>query len=152
MNSWEGRNANAASGTWGGNESDGWSGWGWREQKTIIAVMNESGGRSPQAVTQSLRQDPVAPRTSLPWHSHINTLLRMRVRTRLGVSSRILQSRSGFSGSSQTARTAWLSSSRWSSVRELIFFRNYRHFALCIMLTAHRRCLLSIKRKCYSSA
>lgn len=29
MNSWEGRNANVASGTWGGNESDGWSGWGW---------------------------------------------------------------------------------------------------------------------------
>lgn len=28
MNSWEGRNANAAIGTWGGNESDGWSGWG----------------------------------------------------------------------------------------------------------------------------
>ena len=28
--------------------------------KTIIAVMNEGGGRSPQAITQSLRQASVA--------------------------------------------------------------------------------------------
>lgn len=29
-------------------------------EKTIIAVINEGGGRSPQAITQSLRQASVA--------------------------------------------------------------------------------------------
>lgn len=51
-----------------GNERDRWrEGEQERERegkkergKTIITVMNEGGGRSPQAITQSLRQASVA--------------------------------------------------------------------------------------------
>lgn len=42
-------------------------------QKTIIAVMNESGGRSPRAVTLSLRRDPVAP--ELHYHDTVTSTL-----------------------------------------------------------------------------
>lgn len=50
-----------------GNERDRWrdrepetEGEKREKEKTIIAVMNEGGGRSPQAITQSLRQASVA--------------------------------------------------------------------------------------------
>lgn len=47
-----------------GNETDGWRDRerekGGRREKTIIVVMNEGGGRSPEAITQSLRQASVA--------------------------------------------------------------------------------------------
>lgn len=50
-----------------GNERDRWrdrepetEGGKREKEKTIIAVMNEGGGRSPQAITQSLRQASVA--------------------------------------------------------------------------------------------
>lgn len=42
-------------------------------QKTIIAVMNESGGRSPRAVTLSLGRDPVAP--ELHYHDTVTSTL-----------------------------------------------------------------------------
>lgn len=132
MNSWEGRNANAVSGTWGGNESDRWSGWGWRLQKAIIAVMNESGGRSPQAVTQSLRQDPVAPPNFITMtQSHQHTPSDGSANTTGGLEQDL-------------AKQVWVQ--RGLQPLELRRGINYRHFALCILLTAHRHCLLSIKR------
>lgn len=63
------------------SQTDGAAGGGGVEgvQKTIIAVMNESGGRSPRAVTLSLRLDPVAPPNFITMtQSHQHSLLRMR--------------------------------------------------------------------------
>lgn len=45
------------------NETDGWRDGERRERErgeTIMVLMNEGGGRSPRAITQSLRQPSVA--------------------------------------------------------------------------------------------
>lgn len=61
MNRWKGTNANARTlGKKGETERwrDGmwWRGWKRERECTVIAVMNGSGGRSPVAISQSLRQ------------------------------------------------------------------------------------------------
>lgn len=119
-------------------------------QKTIIAVMNESGGRSPRAVTLSLRRDPVAP--ELHYHDTVTSTLSFGWEREHDWGSRAGTCRAGWGSVARHRQRRLLGSHPAAGAPSGNLFSSGTTDTLryAPLLTAHRHCLLWIKLLCYS--